>query len=130
MLRVGRALTRGVAVQAFQTLCRFISLAHGAQVAASANCSFDYADNSLRGWYCVLPPSASAAQIPFLPNAFDGVVVVETLASETRILELLRDRKQTLKLLATAAEKRLASKVRERASWKRCRPQREVPLQR
>jgi hypothetical protein len=115
--------------EAFDTLQRFLALSGRTKVSVSMNCNFDYMDNTLHGWYCKLPPDAGATRVPLLPNAFEGVVVVETHASETRILELLRDRKDTLRRLAAAAEKRVVARVRNRVSWNRCRPRREVPLQ-
>eukprot|EP00961_Rhodomonas_salina_P122677 1652420-Rhodomonas_salina.3 len=115
--------------EAFDTLQRFCAIAPGTEVTAALNANFDYNDNTLRGWYCRLPPEAPAPLVPLQPNIFDGITVVEACVPEYRILELLRDKEDTLCRLSSAAQRRLACNVKQRVSWARCHPQREVPLQ-
>jgi hypothetical protein len=62
-------------------------------------------------------------------NLFECISVVETLADEKMILNLLSDKKKILKDLHTAAEKMFPENNTKRPSWLRCKPDTSLPLQ-
>jgi hypothetical protein len=55
---------------------------------------------------------------------------VETLASESLILDLLKQRAQVLQAMQQQVQALRSNNVPNRASWERCKPERNVPLQR
>ncbi len=82
--------------EAFETLVRLRQVCAGARVSVSINANFDAVNNTLSGWYCKLPKTAPVSRIPIRPDIFDGITVVEALASEAEILQLLSRRQETL----------------------------------
>ena len=116
--------------EAYDTLQRIKQLAPQGQVGVSMNCVINPVDNTIRGWHCMLPPTTPIQCIPFQPNMFEGITVCETLATENQVLELLKNRSETLHKIEEFASLHSSENVDNRVSWKRCRPNRSTPLQR
>lgn len=113
-----------------ETLCRMSAACPGSQTTAAMNCTLSHADNVVSGWYSIFPAHTPVCGIPFPAHMFDGITVVETLASESRILDLLKERGALLKKMQAHAATVRCNNVQMRASWGRCRPERGIPLQR
>lgn len=113
----------------YDTLKKIATRSLGAQVGVSMN-SIIHTDNTIRGWYCTFPPSATIQNVPFQSDMFSGITVVETAASETQILDLLKNRAGTMKRVRDFAIRNASTNVTNRVSWARCRPNRKLPLQR
>eukprot|EP00961_Rhodomonas_salina_P293265 3933610-Rhodomonas_salina.3 len=115
--------------EAFDTLQRISNIAPASKVSVSANCMIDVNDNTIKGWHCLLPPDTPIHCVPFQPNMFEGITVVETFATENQILDMLKNRSGTMKKLQSLAQRLQSSNVQNRSSWQRCRPDRSLPLQ-
>ena len=55
---------------------------------------------------------------------------METLATEEQILNLIKDKNNVMKQVSEFAAAHAPHQIRDRVSWQRCRPVREIPLQR
>lgn len=117
----------------FLSLCNMYHASHGGfctRVCVLFCCTWLEQDKTLRGWYVTFPAGTPVSQVPLPSNLFDGLTVVETLASETLILDLLKKRTRVLQRMKVIAREVHSSNVANRATWQRCRPERDVPLQR
>jgi hypothetical protein len=114
---------------ALDTLEKF-SACCDVETVVALNCSSETSDSTLKGFYCIFPPMTPITFIPFPVNMFEGVTVVETLASESQILNMIKDKENILEQVREHASVFHSSRIKNRFSWTRCRPERQIPLQR
>eukprot|EP00961_Rhodomonas_salina_P174714 2356614-Rhodomonas_salina.8 len=113
----------------YDTLQRLSMVAPGANVSVAINCVTDHNESSTKGWLCKIPAAAPASTIAVQPNLFEGITVVETAATETQILDLLKNKDKTVQAMSRIAEQFHPSVVKDRISWDACHPERSIPLQ-
>lgn len=103
--------------EAYSILNRIQQHAPKSKISVSINSQFNTAENMLNGWFVKFPPETPVSLVPFTSNMFDGITVVETLASEIEILDLLKNKESVLGELKSAVAQFIPANNTNRVSW-------------
>lgn len=116
-------------MQNVEILQRMAALAKDKSVLISLNNVINTDNNELCGWCCTIPGKTPANVIQMNSNLYECISVVETLADENTILDLLKNKKKILNDLNDIANKMLPENNTKRPSWFDCGPDSSLPLQ-